>query len=202
MATVLIDLGMSLDGFITGPNPTPEQGLGKDGEPLLEWSGNGTEPDRYSGFFKPSGASREIIDEMFENTGAILIGRGLYDIMNGWDANHPIKGVPVFLVTHEAPENIPQGPTPFVVVTDGIESAVKQAKAAAGDKEILTHGANLTQQLLNAGLVDELLIHIVPLLLGEGTRLFDHLKSIPVNLEIIKVTEAPGVTHLRYRVVK
>jgi dihydrofolate reductase len=202
MATVLIDLAMSLDGFITGLNPTPEQGLGVGGEPLLAWSDNGTEPDRFGGFFKPLGASREIIDEMFENTGAILIGRGLYDIMNGWDAQHPIRGVPVFLVTHEAPENIPQGPTPFVVVTDGIESAVQQARAAAGDKEILTHGASITQQLLNAGLCDELLIHIVPILLGDGTRLFDHLQSTPLNLEIVKVTEAPGVTHVRYRVVK
>ena len=202
MAKVMIDLSMSLDGFITGPNPTPDQGLGDGGAPLHQWYFNGTEPSHHSDFFKPLGSSREVVDEMFETTGAIVVGRSWYDITNGWEGNHPIRGASVFLVTHKAPDRIPQGETPIIVVTEGVESAVKQAKAAAGDKVVTVGGASIAQQCLNAGLVDEIIIHLVPILLGDGVRLFDKLGSTPLEMEIVRVTEAPGVTHIRYRVVK
>jgi dihydrofolate reductase len=202
MAKVMIDLSMSLDGFITGPNPTPEDGLGKGGLPLHEWYFNGTEQSPHSEFFKPLGASRKVVDEMFETTGAMVVGRSWYDITNGWEGNHPIEGVPVFLVTHKAPEDIPQGKTPIHVVTESVETAVEQAKAAAGDKYATVGGASIAQQALNAGLVDEIMIHLVPILLGDGVRLFDNLDSAPLNMELIETIEAPGVTHLHYRINK
>jgi dihydrofolate reductase len=202
MAKVVIDLSMSLDGFITGPNPTLDNGFGVGGERLHEWLFEGTEPVRDNEFFKPLEASREVVEHMVERTGAMLIGRNLYDIVNGWDGSHPIKGVPVFVLTHQAPDTIPQGTSPITIVTDGLESAVQQAKAAAGEKEVVVHGASMTHQLLDAGLADELMIHIVPILLGDGTRLFEHLSTAPINLEIVTTVEAPRVTHLRYRVMK
>jgi dihydrofolate reductase len=205
MAKTLIDLSMSLDGFITGPNPTSENGFGGRGaEKLHDWYFNGETPSPHNDFFKPLGPSAEVVEEMFATSGAMVIGRTFYDIVNGWGGNHPVRGVPIFVVTHHppAPEKVPQGATPFTFVTDGIESAIKQAKAAAGDKYIGIAGANIAQQALKAGLIDEIYIHLVPILLGDGIRLFDQLGPNPLELEQIKVIEAPGVTHMRYRVVK
>lgn len=199
MAKVIIDLSMSLDGFITGPNPTKEQGLGENGETLHEWYFNGPKPSSRSEFFSPLGASMAVAEEMFDTTGAMVVGRSMYDLVEGWGGNHPIPGVQIFLVTHHAPETLPQGHSPIKVVTDGIERAVAHAKAAAGDKNVTVGGANIAQQCLNAGLVDEIYIHLVPVLLGSGTRLFENLDS-PLDLEQIEIIEAPGVTHLKYRV--
>jgi len=203
MAKTLIDLSISLDGFITGPNPTSENGLGERGaEKLHEWYFNGQTPSPHNDFFKPIGRSAEVVEEMFATSGAMVVGRKFYDIVNGWDGSHPIHGVPVFVVAHQPPANVPQGSTPFTFVTDGVESAVQQAKAAAGDKDVSVAGANIAQQALKAGLIDEIYLHLVPILLGDGTRLFDHLGSKPLELEEIQVIKAPGVTHLKFRVIK
>jgi dihydrofolate reductase len=199
MAKVIIDLSMSLDGFITGPNPTQEQGLGENGEALHEWYFNGPTASSRNEFFSPLGASMAVAEEMFDTTGAMVVGRSMYDLVGGWGGNHPIPGVQIFLVTHHAPERVPQGHSPITVVTDGIERAVAQAKAAAGDKNVTVGGAAIAQQCLNAGLVDEIYLHLVPVLLGGGTRLFEKL-SAPLDLEQVAVIEAPGVTHLKYRV--
>lgn len=201
MAKVIIDLSMSLDGFITGPNPTKEQGLGENGDKLHEWYFNGPTASTRSEFFRPLGASMAVAEEMFDTTGAMLVGRKMYDLVDGWGGNHPIPGLRVFLVTHHAPETIPQGHSPITVVTDGLERAAAQAKAAAGEKNVTVGGASIAQQCLNAGLVDEIYVHLVPVLLGGGTRLFENL-SAPVDLEQLQVIEAPGVTHLRYRVLR
>lgn len=203
MAKSLIDLSMSLDGFITGPNPTPEKGLGdRGGEKLHAWYFNGQIPSPHNNFFKPAGRSAEVVDEMFTTTGAMVVGRKWFEIVNGWGGNHPIQGVPVFLVTHHPPANIPQGSTPFTVVTDGVESAIRQAREAAGDKNVSVGGASIAQQALKAGLIDEIYLHLVPILLGEGTRLFDQLGPDVLELENTQVIEAPGVTHLRFRVIR
>ncbi len=201
MAKVIIDLSMSLDGFITGPNPTKDAGLGVNGDTLHDWYFNGPTASSRSEFFRPLGASMAVAEEIFDTTGAMVVGRNMYDLVEGWGGNHPIPGVRIFLVTHHAPEAVPQGHSPITVVTDGIASAVAQAKAAAAeDKNVTVGGASTAQQCLNAGLVDEIYIHLVPVLLGGGTRLFENL-SAPLDLEQVEVIEAPGVTHLRYRVV-
>lgn len=203
MANVLIDLSMSLDGFITGPNPNAEHALGTGiSDKLHEWYFSGEKLNPHSEFFKPGEGSEAVVDEMLTESGAMVIGRRFYDVVDGWGGNHPIPGMRVFVLTHEPPAEVPQGDTMFTFVTDGIESAVRQAKAAAGDQSVGIGGANVAQQALKAGLVDELLIHLVPVLLGDGVRLFEQLGEMQITLEIAEVIAAKGVTHLRYRVVK
>ncbi|MBC7813879.1 MAG: dihydrofolate reductase [Burkholderiales bacterium] len=204
MATVVVDLSMSLDGFIAAPNDNKEQGLGTGGEVLHEWYFNGDTAylRKNSMNLKPAEGSYEIVDEMYTDTGSMVVGRRMYDLVEGWGGNHPIPNIPVYVVTHQPPANPPKGHTPLHYVTDGVESAIQQAKAAAGDKNVVMQGANVSQQGIKAGLVDELLIHVVPVLLGGGVRLFDHLGTQPIELETLQVTKAVGVTHLRFRVVK
>ena len=201
MATVVIDLSMSLDGFIAGPDPSPEHGLGTGlGEQLHSWYFSGQKSNPHSDFFKPGEGSEEVVEQMMMAHGAAVVGRSLYDITEGWGGNHPIHGLHCFVVTHEPPANVPRGETRFTFVTDGVESALRQARAAAGLKLVGIAGANVAQQALRAGVVDELMIHLVPVLLGKGVRLFDHLAALQLRLEILEVIPAKGVTHLRYRV--
>ena len=132
----------------------------------------------------------------------MLTGRRLYDITHGWEGTHPLGAIPTFVVTSHLPDEMPSGDTPFTFVRDGIASAVAQARAAAGDKDIyVIGGARTIKQLLDAGLADELRIDLIPLLLGGGIRLFDQLDSRPVNLEQVRSTSSNAVTHVRYRVL-
>ena len=194
MGKAIVDISMSLDGFVAGANDNAENGLGDGGERLHDWVF-----DSATQAFKTSPAS----DELFNTTGAIIAGRRVYDIVGGWGGSHPIQGAPLFVLTHHVPENVPQGNTPFTFVTNGIDSALSQAKAAAGDKDVyILGGANIIQQYLKAGLVDELRLHIAPVLLGEGVRLFNHLDSQPIELQCFSVIEAPDTTHLKLRVIK
>ena len=194
MSCSVLYMSMSLDGFITGPGDDAEHGLGVGGERLHEWLGEwGGGP---SGF-RPPGASAEVLQESMA-TGAVVVGRRTFDHAGHWSGDHH-DGVPIFVPTRGEP---PQEPTHELVhyVTDGVESAMRQAKEAAGAKDVMVHGADLAQSLLRAGVLDELQIHLVPVLLGEGRRLFEHLGANHIELEPIRVLEAPGVTHLRYRV--
>jgi dihydrofolate reductase len=201
MARVVIDLSMSLDGFITGPNPDRENALGTGlGEKLHAWYFSGDELNPHSDFFKPGEGSEGVVEEMMTAHRAAIVGRNLYDMTGGWGGNHPVHGLHAFVVTHEPPKDVPQGETKFTFVTDGIESAIRQAKAAAGDKMVGVAGADVAQQALEAGLVDELMIHLVPVLLGNGITLFKHVGDQQIDLEIIEVIPAKGVTHLRFRV--
>ena len=121
---------------------------------------------------------------------------------DGWGGNGPIPKVPLFVVTHNVPDEIPDGESSYTFVTDGVESAIRLAKAAAGDKYVSLLGASVPQQCLRAGLLDEIQIHLVPTLLGNGTRLFEHLEDGRVELETVRVVECAGVTHLRFRVAR
>jgi len=216
MARLTLDISMSLDGFIAGPNQTLEQPLGEGGEGLHEWAfrlASWREPHGLSGG-ETNVADDEVVAETLQATGAVVMGRRMFSGGKGpwaddpntdaWWGDNPPFHVPVFVLTHHPRETvIKEGGTSFTFVTDGIEAALEQARAAAGDKDVsLAGGADVVQQYLNAGLLDELQIHVAPVFLGGGVRLFDRLGPDPIELEATRVIESPTVTHLRYRVVK
>lgn len=193
MSKVISGISMSLDGFVTGPNVTREQQLGDGGEVLHQWL---TQPDPLD---------TELLEGMGERLGSILMGRRSYDLAEGdggWGDGGPAGPAPCFVLTHNppAPETV-RAPSVFTFVTDGIQSAVEQAKAAAGDRVVGVHGASAAQQCLAAGLMDEIQINVVPVLLGSGTRLFDQLGG-QIRLERPQVIDSPNATHLRYKVLR
>ncbi|HEU4948605.1 MAG TPA: dihydrofolate reductase family protein [Kribbella sp.] len=190
--TVISAMSMSLDGFVTGPDDSREHPLGIGGEPLHAW------------LAEPSEQDAELLGEMAAGGGAIVMGRRSYDSCEGdaaWGDGGPAGKTPCFVVTHRVPEKV-GAPDVFTFVTDGVENAIAQAKAVAGEKVVGLHGASVPQQALKAGLMDELIVHLVPILLGDGVRLFDLLGAAPVRLERTQVIESPLVTHLRFRVVR
>jgi dihydrofolate reductase len=192
MSQTVLYMSMSLDGFIAGPDDGPGQGLGRGGERLHAWLGPGGDSvDDY----RPGGPSGQVFDELMA-TGAVVTGRRTFDIAHHWGGDHH-DGVAIFVPTRGDP---PEAEPNVTYVTDGIESCMAQAKTAAGDKDILVHGAATAQSALAAGVLDELEIHLIPVLLGEGRPLFGHLGADHVELELTRVIDAPGVTHLRYRV--
>jgi len=206
MSKVVLELSMSLDGFIAGPNDGPDNGLGDGGDALFKWYSSGDTDFPLPGtdmVFKISRASAEFLRPSWMNIGASVAGRRTFDIAHGWGGNPPGGAdEPHFVVTHTVPQEWVKPGSPFTFVTDGVESAVHQAKEAAGGKNIDLMGASIAQQCLNAGLLDEIQVDLAPVLLGDGVRLFDHLDSAPIELEPIAVVQGLGVTHLRYRVVK
>ncbi len=204
MGKVVSGLTMSLDGFIAGPNDGPGQPLGEGGMRLFDWYSSGdTDYVVPSGgmTFKVSSQSAELLREAFGAMGAIVTGRRTFDITNGWSGRHPLD-VPVFVLTHTVPDDWEHEGAPFTFVTDGVESAVEQARAVAGEKYVAVGAASLVQQCLRAGLLDEVHIDLVPVLLGGGVRLFEHFGDVPVELERTRVIEAPDVTHMTFRVAK
>ncbi|SRR5712692_3254295 len=204
MGKVILDMSMSLDGFIAGPNDGVERPLGDGGERLHDWIFGGKTDRTGSAPRGSAGNPRdaEVMDEAFKTLGAVIMGRRWFEIGEGpWGDNPPFQ-VPCFVLTHDAHEKLVKGATTFTFVTDGIESALKQAQAAAGDKNVGVGGANTAQQYLSAGLLDEIQIHLAPVLLGEGCRLFEHIGTEHIELERTRVIESPGVTHLWFRVVK
>jgi len=214
MSKVVFDITMSLDGFIAGPNDSVGNPLGDGGERLHQWVyGLDSWRERQGEDGSERNRDAEIVEEAFRNVGATIMGRRMFSNGEGpwgdvpfeghWGANPPYH-VPVFVLTHHARVPLPMdGGTTFTFVTGGIESALQQAKAAAGDKDVsLAGGAEIIRQYLRAGLVDELQMHIAPVLLGGGNRLFDHIDSGHIELESIRTIESSSVTHLKYRVVK
>ncbi|MGH3037642.1 MAG: dihydrofolate reductase family protein [Gaiellaceae bacterium] len=203
MGKVFLDITTSLDGFVAGPNDGLELPLGAGGERLHEWA------TRLASWRAPHGleggetnSSSEILEEAVQASGAIVLGKRMFDNAQGWGENPPFHK-PVFVLTHKAREPLAKdGGTTFTFVTDGVESAVEQARAAASGKDVgIGGGASVAQQCLRAGLLDELQIHVAPLLLGGGLRLFEDVGEL-IELEPTRVVESPGVTHLRYRVVR
>ena len=193
MAKVFFDISMSLDGFITAANRTPEQPLGDGGERLHEWA------------FGEDERNQQLMSDALGSLGAVITGRRNYDdAVPWWGADGPTGPArrPVFVVTHEAPKESPEGGV-YTFVTDGLESALEQARAVAQDKDVtVMGGANIGRQYIAAGLVDEISIHLVPVLFHSGTRMFENLSSEHIELEPVEVIETPSATHLRYRVVK
>ncbi len=204
MGKVAMGLSMSLDGFIAGPNDGPGQPLGEGGERLFEWFSAGDTEYGLPGtekVFRVSQQSAEMLREAHAGMGAFVTGRRTFDLANGWGGSPPL-GVPTFVVTHAVPEEWVYEGSPFTFVTDGVEGAVEKARAGAGDKDVAVGAASIAQQCIRAGLLDEIHVDLVPLLLGDGVRLFEHLGVTPIELEYTEVIEGAGVTHLTFRVVK
>jgi dihydrofolate reductase len=196
MTKVYTGASVSLDGFIAGPG---ESGF----EHLFKWMGNGdvvvptTQPELTMRLTEENADHWRAVVDM---TGALVVGRRLFDLTDGWGGNHPM-GTPVVVVTHSVPEGWPRDDAPFSFATDGIEAAVEQAKTLAGDKVVGVNGGTIASQCLDAGLLDEIWVDLVPVLLGGGTPYFSELRRVPVELEgPISVREGKDVTHLRYRV--
>ena len=211
MARLTCDLSMSLDGYVAGPNQTLEQPLGKGGERLHEWAFRlKSFRERHGMPGGDTGPDDDVVTEWLDSTGAVVMGRRMFSGGHGpwaddpnadaWWGDDPPFHVPVFVLTHHPRDTIvKQGGTTFTFVTEGIEAAFAQARTAARGKDVqLGGGADVVQQYLNAGLLDELNIHLVPLLLGNGgVRLLDGVE--PSRLELTRVIESDAVTHLRYR---
>jgi dihydrofolate reductase len=200
---VNVDMSMSLDGFIAGPNDGPGQELGEGGMRLHEWIfALAGWRERHGLEGGETGPDDDLVEEAFSKIGAVVMGRRMFDLGEEPWGDEPPFHVPVFVVTHRGREPVEkQGGTTFAFVTDGIQSALEQARGAAGDKDVaIAGGANVVQQYLQAGLVDQIQLHVAPLLLGGGKRLLDGTGH--VDLEASRVVGSPGVTHLRYRVVK
>lgn len=197
MGKVTTGATMSIDGFIAGPGDT-----GFD--LLFQWYGNGdveiatASPDVPP--LRVSAASAAVVRDLWESTGALLVGRHLYDLTNAWGGRHPMDLTTVVL-THRRPDDRPEDDENFAFVTEGIEAAVARAQEVAGDKDVGVNGGQIARQCLEAGLLDEVGVDLVPVVLGAGTRLFADLGAVPVQLEgPISVVEGTGVTHIRYRV--
>jgi dihydrofolate reductase len=215
MSKVTMEISMSLDGYVAGPNQTLEQPLGEGGERLHEWLfGLKSFRERHGLDGGEDNADSRMVAETVAATGAVLMGRRMFSggsgpweedpNADGWWGDDPPFHVPVFVLTHHPRETVvKEGGTTFTFVTDGIESALEQARAAAGEKDVaIAGGADVVRQYLKAGHLDELLIHLAPVLLGGGVRLFDGESPTAVWLEQTRVAESPGVTHLTYRVVR
>jgi dihydrofolate reductase len=198
MTTIYTGASMSLDGYISGPE---ESGF----DLLFDWYRNGdvvVETAREDLTMTLTPPSAEYFRHVMDSAGALVVGRRLFDITNGWEGRHPID-VPVFVVTHEPPTDwTPREPDPpFEFVTEGVEAAIERAVAVAGEKAVAVNGGTMARQALEAGLIDEIWIDLVPVLLGGGTPMFDQVKTGPHSLDgPISVVEGKAVTHLRYRV--
>jgi dihydrofolate reductase len=189
MSTSVLAMSMSLDGYIAGPD---DYLGGDDGQRLHEWFAPAGEIGR------PAGPAGEVFDELMNGAGAVVAGRRTAELMDHWGGSH--NGLPIFVPSHRPPGPAARFGYPLVTyVTDGIESTMAQAKAAAGDRNVHVVGAYTAQQALAARVLDELQIHQVPVLLGCGRRLFDELPS-EIELEIVRVIDTPEATHIRYRV--
>ncbi len=198
MSRSVLYMSMSVDGYISGPHDEPANPGGDNFMRLHEWFGFASDPGPNADSIDPSGVVQQFLDEI-RMTGAVLSGRNTVEQADHWGGDHH-GGVPIFVPTHRPP-----GPSvadyPLVTyVSDGISAAMAQAKAAAGDRNVLVHGASTAQSALEEGVLDELQIHQIPVLFGGGRRLFEVLPE-RIELEIIRVIDTPAATHIRYRVV-
>ena len=193
MGKVTFDISLSLDGFMTAANQRPGEPMGDGGLRLVEWAFGDDERDR------------AVLTDGIAGIGAVIAGRRTYDdSLPWWGADGPTgpARLPVFVVSHSVPDETPEGGV-YAFVTGGIESALEQARAAAGDKDVtLMGGARTGQQFIAAGLVDELSLHLVPVIFGAGTRMFEHLGNTHIALESLATIQTPRATHLRLRIAR
>ena len=197
MATVTIDLSVSVDGYIAGPDDGPANPLGDGGGALFAWMAAGDETIGTDDRLRPPEASRGVIEEWHATTGAMISGRRTFDIAGGWADGHPVDA-PIFVVTHEPPTEGRWSPR-VTFVPEGVAAALEQARAVAGEGVVSACGADVARQLLRLGVVDEIQLSVAPVLLGGGVRLLD---GVAVTLEQTRAVVSDGVTHLRYRVVR
>jgi dihydrofolate reductase len=199
MSATVLYMSMSLDGFIAGPNETDDNGLGDGGDRLHDWAFPDVDPDRRGPHVgRLAGANGEISGEM-RTTGAVVAGRGTFEPAGGWGGDHH-DGVPIWVYSRHEP-GIDVSQWPLVTYVDDVRTAMTEAKRAAGDKNVMVHGAATAQLALAAGLLDELELHVIPVLFGQGRRLFDGLPAEQIELERTRILEGEGgVTHMHYRI--
>jgi dihydrofolate reductase len=198
MSATVLYMSMSLDGFIAGPNETDDNGLGDGGDRLHDWAFPDVDPDQRGPHIgRLAGANGEVSEEMM-NTGAVVAGRGTFEPAGGWGGDHH-NGVPIWVYSRQEP-GIDVSQWPLVTYVTDIRTAMTEAKQATGDKNVMVQGAATAQLALAAGLLDELEIHLIPVLLAQGRRLFDNLAPEQVELEPTRILEGEGATHLHYRV--
>ena len=197
MSATVLYMSMSLDGFIAGPNERPDNGLGDGGHRLHEWVTAGGDVD-LEAIRRSGGVNGQIVDE-FMSTGAVVAGRATFEPAGGWGGDHH-DGVPIFIVARGEP-GIDISQWPLVTYVNDVTTAMTQAREAAGDKDVLVHGAGITQLALGAGVLDEIELHVVPVLFGQGRRLFEGLAAEQIELERTRILEGDGgVTHMHYRI--
>jgi dihydrofolate reductase len=197
MSATVLYMSMSVDGFIAGPNEGPGNGLGDGGMRLHEWMFGEGDVDLES-IRRSGGVNGQIVEE-FMSTGATVAGRATFELAGGWGGDHH-DGAPIFIYSRREP-GIDISQWPLVTYVSDVETAITEAKRAAGDKNVLVHGAAVTQLALAAGLLDEMELHVVPVLFGQGRRLFDGLEPKQIELDCTRVLEGEnGVTHMHYRV--
>jgi dihydrofolate reductase len=197
MSSAVLYMSMSLDGFVAGPNVRPDNGLGDGGDRLHEWFTAGASTEHAGVPGRPEGVNGAVMDEVM-STGAVVAGRGTVEPADYWGGDHH-DGVPIFILSRHKSE-ADAARWPLVTYVSDVTIAMARAKEAAGERDVLVHGVGTAQLALAAGVLDELQIHLVPVLLGEGRRLFEHLGADHIELDPIRVVEGRGVTHLRYRV--
>jgi dihydrofolate reductase len=198
MSQVFVTMAMSLDGFITGPHDDAQNPGGIGGMRLMDWLGGGDgdatdDPDHY----RPKDPNSQIVFDEAMSSGAVITGRRTGDFAGYWGGDHH-AGVPIFVPTHRPPADNPYERVHYVM--DGIESCVHQAKEAAGDRDVMLHGAYTAQECLKAGVLDAIEIQLRPVLLGQGRRLFDNLPPRHIELRLVRTLQAPATLHLRYEV--
>jgi dihydrofolate reductase len=197
MSATVLYMSISLDGFIAGPNERLDNGLGDGGERLHDWALTRGGADRIEALRRSEGVNGKVIDE-FMSTGAVVAGRGTFEPAGAWGGDHH-DGVPIFILTRRDPRGLRQWP--LVSYVDDVTSAMSRAKEAAGDKDVLVHGAGTAQLALAAGVLDEIELHVVPVLFGQGRRLFEGLAPEQIELERTRILEGEdGVTHMHYRI--
>jgi len=205
MGKVTTGFSMSLDGFVAGPNDGPDNSLGDGGDRLFKWyfSGDAThEIPSGNRTFRMSKDGADMIQEASQSAGVLVTARRTFDIAQAWGGKHPMN-VPIVVMTHEVPQEWVGKPgSPFTFVTEGVDSAIEKARQIAGDKTVVVGAPSVVQQCLKAGLMDEIHIDLIPTLLFNGVRLFDHLGIQPMDLEITEVDAAAEVVHLTFRVIK
>jgi dihydrofolate reductase len=198
MSATVLYMSMSLDGFITGPNEGPDNGLGDDGHRLHEWMMTGSGDVDLEAVSRSAPVNGKVVDE-FMSTGATVAGWRTFEWAGGWGGDHH-DGVPVFIYSRREP-GIDISQWPLVTYVDDVTTAMTRAKEAAGEKNVLVHGAAVAQLALAAGVLDEMELHVVPVLFGQGRRLFDNLDAEQIKLERTRILEGEGgVTHMHYRV--
>jgi|SRR5215216_178928 len=197
MSATVLYMSMSLDGFIAGPNERPDNGLGDGGHRLHEWALPGADAS-HKDIAELGGVNGQVVDE-FMSTGAVVAGRGTFEPAGGWGGDHH-DGVPIWVLSRREP-GIDVTGWPLVTYVDDVTTAMTEAKRAAGEKKVLVHGAGVAQLALAAGVLDELELHVVPVLFGQGRRLFDNLSAEQIELECTRILGGEaGVTHMHYRV--